>query len=294
MGCLEGKAVIVTGAGQGLGAAYARHAAGEGAAVVVNDIARERAERVAAGIREGGGRALAHAGDVGSWDGAKALVGACVTAYGRLDGLVNNAGRLYSARPEQEDEAALRAIVECNLLGTYFCGVHASGHMLAHGGGAIVNVTSGAQSGLATLGAYGATKGAVASLTYAWALDLGPHGIRVNAISPVARSTLAESGRQASLARGEKPRPQPTAPPEAVAPLVSFLLSDRAAGIEGQVVRLDGRRLALMAHPLVAQPVLERDSWSVANLEEAFASELRAHLMPCGVRTASVQWEQPQ
>lgn len=291
MGCLQGKAVIVTGAGQGLGEAYARHAAAEGAAVVVNDIHERAAQDVVDAIRRRGGRAVACVADIGSWSGAQALVERCVAEFGQVDGLVNNAARIHTLPPEQEDEVGLRAMVETNLLGTLFCGVHASRRMLARGSGAIVNVTSGAQAGLAGLGAYGATKGGVASLTYAWALDLGPRGIRVNAVSPMARSQMAEAGRLAALARGETPRPQPTAEPDAIAPLVSFLLSDRAAGIEGQVVRLDGRKLSLMSHPMVAHPVLEREAWSVAAVEDAFATELRARLAPCGVRTGTVRWD---
>src|SRR5207253_11354170 len=124
-----------------------------------------------------------------------------------------------------------------------FCGTHAIRRMLAQGGGTIINVSSGAHLGMRHMAAYGATKGGVASLTYTWALDLAPHGIRVNAISPIADTRMAD-------ALGPRAR-RPGWPPEHTAPLVSFLLSDPSRGISGQVIRLNGRQLGLIAHPAV-------------------------------------------
>ncbi len=288
MGCLTGKAVIITGAGQGLGQAYAQDAAREGAAVLVNDIDPSHCEAVAAAIRDAGGLALAHPADVSDWEQTRLLIDRCVKAFGRLDGLVNNAARLHNAKPEEETEAALRTIVECNILGSMFCGVHASRQMLAQGSGSIVNVSSGAQTGFAGLGAYGATKGAIASLTYAWAIEHGPRGIRVNAISPIARSPMSEQGRITSIARGETPRPQPTVMPADNAALVSYLLSDLAAGINGQVVRFDGKKLYLMSHPQVIDSSAACASLTLENVQQAFDTELRARLQPCGIVLAQM------
>src|SRR6202021_1447468 len=104
------------------------------------------------------------------------------------------------------------------------------------------NDTSGAQSGMRHRGTYGATKGATASLTYSWALDLAASAIRVNAISPIARTAMVEYG----MARGESGT---NIQPEHVAPLVTFLLSDDARGITGQVIRLEGPNLSLLSRP---------------------------------------------
>ena len=254
-GVLDGKAVVITGSGRGIGAAYARHAARHGASVVVSDVVPGSAEAVAEEIVAAGGTAVAHPADVTSWDATESLVERCVAEFGAIDGLVNNAGILTMGRVEEMDEASLRRVVEINLLGTAFCGVHAARRMLAQGRGSIVNVTSGTHTGQPRYGAYGATKGAIASFTYAWAADLDGSGVRVNAISPMAAGGMEAVGVEYWARRGE-PRPAgfDMPPAEANAPVVTFLLSDDAADVQGQVVRIDGRRLSLMAHPSVLAP----------------------------------------
>src|ERR1700754_4796570 len=124
MGCLEGKSVIVTGAARGLGRAYALDAAREGAAVLVNDLGDHVAE-VAKEIVDGGGKAIANVGSVASWDSAKAIVDDCVGAFGRLDGLINNAGVIYRTKPHEETEEQALTTVNVNLLGAIFVGTHA-------------------------------------------------------------------------------------------------------------------------------------------------------------------------
>lgn len=287
MASLAGKAVVVTGAGRGIGAAIAMLAAAEGARVVVNDRDGPEAEAVAARIRAAGGMALAVVADVASWDGALALIDRCVAACGAIDGLVNNAGVHYMARLEDEQEERLRALVEVNVLGTAFCGIHAGRRMLAQGGGSIVNVTSGAQAGMRHSAAYGMSKGAVASLTYGWALELAERGVRVNAVSPLGQSRITAASRAWLAAAGQAVADQ-TIAPEANAPLVCYLLSDAAAAVNGQVVRMQGRRLSLMTHPAILHPGIERDTWSVADVAAAFEQDLSARQLPLGTAEISV------
>src|SRR5262245_22965577 len=104
MAILTGKAVIITGAGRGLGRAYAEAAAREGAHVVVNDLDADPAREVVRAIEASGGSALLHVGSVADWDAARQAIEACVERFGRIDGLVNNAGSHYLCRPEDEDE----------------------------------------------------------------------------------------------------------------------------------------------------------------------------------------------
>jgi len=282
MGCLERKTVIVTGAGRGLGAAYARLAASEGASVVINDIDGALAESVAGQIRDTGGKAMARAADISSWEQARDLIDSCVQAFGSVDGLVNNAGLHHMALPEEETESRIRAVVESNVYGTLFCGLHAIDRMRKQGAGSIVNVCSGAQTGISRMAVYGATKGAVASLTYSWSMDLAPLGIRVNAISPLARSAMSEATYEYFVRRGEPPKPNPNVTPEQNAPLVVYLLSDLSRAVNGQVVRIDGSQLALMTHPAVLHPPLRRDSWTVADIQAAFLETLEARQIPTG------------
>ncbi len=280
MSILNGKAVVVTGAGRGLGRAYALHAALCGAAVVVNDIDGDAAESVVAEIRAAGGTALPSKHSVARADEATALVEQCVRELGRLDGLVNNAGVLHAASVWEEEPEQLRTIVEVNVLGVLYCGAAAARVMREARSGAIVNVTSGAMEGVERLGAYSATKGAVASVTFAWALELAPAGIRVNGISPHAQTRM-NPGRRA----GQSP-----AAPERIAPLVSYLLSDLSRGVTGQVVRLAGPELSLVRHPRRSDVVLRSDDWTVEAIAHAFDTELRRDLEPVGFNEDAYRW----
>ena len=282
-GLLDGRAVIVTGAGQGLGRAYAVEAAGRGAGVVVNDVDLGMAQEVADEIAERGGKAVAAGGSVADWDAAAALSADAVRTFGRLDGLVNNAGVFHLARAEDEDESLVRQAVEVNLLGAKFCGIHAIRTMIGCGnGGSIVNVSSGYQSGVATGGCYAATKGAAASLTYSWALEGHRHGIRVNAIAPMARTRMTEYALDRLRATGERSAVPASNPPESVAPLVALLLAG-GTRITGQVIRFDGRRLAVVGHPGKLEGVVEQDGWTIEEIEEALAGPLKASLQPVGL-----------
>jgi NAD(P)-dependent dehydrogenase (short-subunit alcohol dehydrogenase family) len=273
MGVLDGKAVIVTGAGQGLGRAYALDAAAEGASVVVNDIDAAAAETVAAEIAGAGGRAVPVVGSVADWDRAGDLVAVCLKEYGAVDGLVNNAGVLNLTPPWDESEMSIRRVVEVNLLGALFVGTHAVRAMMDQGSGSIVNITSSAQLGLSTMGTYGATKGALASLTYSWSVDLGGHFIRVNAYAPVARTAMAEMS--------------PVLPPDIPAPadnaaIVTYLLSDLSDGITGQVIQRRGNRLVVLAHPRLTEHGAEADAWTVDTVVDRFDPVLRQHQEPVG------------
>jgi NAD(P)-dependent dehydrogenase (short-subunit alcohol dehydrogenase family) len=238
-GCLVGKAVVVTGAGRGLGQAFARDVAREGAAVVVNEIDEGLAQSVVDGILAEGGRAHPLTCSVAERDGADALISGCLEKFGRCDGLVNNAGRFAVEDSGHEDEAILRAIVETNLLGVLFCGGAAIRHFRDAGSGAIVNLTSNAYLGLTRMAAYAATKGAAVSLTYSWAEELAGTNIRVNALAPRAATRMSAVRNDASKF--------PNA--ALVAPIVSTLLSPLAAGISGEVFGFDGSTLVHFGRP---------------------------------------------
>ena len=153
--------------------------------MVVNDIRAEAAQAIAEEILADGGTAVAHAADIADWDQASALIHACVDRFGALDGLVNNGAMFYMAQIAEETPAQMRRLIEVNVLGTLYPGLHALRHMLARGRGSIVNVTSGSHLGIPGVATYGATKGAVASLTYCWAAEVSSTRVRVNAISPM-------------------------------------------------------------------------------------------------------------
>ena len=285
MKSLAGKAVVITGAGSGLGAAYARHAAALGASIVVNDIGAPSAQATVDAIVASGGTAVAHAGDVSSWSYAQSLVDACIDAFGAITGIVNNAGILRIGKILDLTEADLRRMIEINLIGTAACASHAARRMLAAGnGGSIVNVASGSQAGDVALGGYGATKGGVASLTYSWAMELRGSGVRVNALSPLAETAMAAQNKalMAEQAASREVHYAALPDPESNAPVVSFLLSDAAEKINGQVVRIAGRQLSFVTHPLIADPVVE-GNWSFETVNAAFADTLIGQQQPLGL-----------
>ena len=153
--------------------------------MVVNDRDPEPASAVVAQIEADGGTAVTAVGDLTDWTAAGVVVDTVVEEFGALDGVVNNAGTFDgpSAGPGPDE---LRRLLEVNVLGVAHVGIHALRRMVPQGRGSIVNVTSSSMAGLPAMSAYGATKGAVTSLTLGWALDLDGTGVRVNALAPIA------------------------------------------------------------------------------------------------------------
>lgn len=267
---LAGKAVVVTGAGRGLGRAFAEAIVAAGGSVVVNDVDADVAEQATEEVAASGGRAVAAVGNVAAWDEAAAVVERCVRAFGRIDGLVNNAGLFYARSPLEEREHDLRDIVEANVLGPLFTGVHAMRAMGRTGGGCIVNIGSEAMLGYATMGAYATTKGAIASLTYAWSHHREETGVRVNAVTPNAQTRMSPPGPDG------KPLPRP--PASSVAPVVVYLLSDAACAINGKVLKFNGTTLAPISPAALSDEPAFRESWTVAEIAAACEGQLAGRL----------------
>lgn len=292
MNSLKGKAVIVTGAGQGIGAAYAMYFAREGASVVVNDVDAALADKVVAevradaAVRTAGGTAIARVADIASWDAAEGLVKFAVEQFGKLDGLVNNAGLFHLASVLEESEKSFRRLMEVNVMGFAWCGMHALRQMIRQGHGSLVNATSGSQSGMAGGGAYGGSKGAAAAMTYSWACDaraaVPDGGVRVNAISPMAFTRMSQVTDEYTRKLGGDPSKRHRIDPEFNAPLVCYLLSDDSKDINGQVVRVQEGEISLVSHPAVMLPSHTRDHWSVEDVRDAFATDFNKRQFPLG------------
>ncbi|MDF1563162.1 MAG: SDR family NAD(P)-dependent oxidoreductase [Deltaproteobacteria bacterium] len=231
---LEGAA-IVTGAGRGIGAAIARRLAASGASVALASRTPSEVEAVAASIREAGGAARAFRADVTDEAQVEALFAGAVEAFGPLRYLVNNAGNAPVGPTADFSLADWQHCLGVNLTGAFLCSRQAFRTMPAAGGGAIVNVSSGAgKHGKAMWAAYCAAKSGLHGLARALAAEGTPLGIRVNTVCPGGtRTTL-----RASIF-GEEPEGKILAP-EQVADAVLFLLSDAAADIRG--AELDVRK----------------------------------------------------
>jgi NAD(P)-dependent dehydrogenase (short-subunit alcohol dehydrogenase family) len=269
---LEGKAVVVTGAGRGLGRASALHAAACGAAVVVNDIDGQPAEEVVSLIDAAGGRAVTSVGSVADPGQAHAAVLRCLAEFGRIDGLVNNAGVRYQAPVWEDTPERMRELIEVNVLGSLYCGAAAARAMREQGAGSIVNMASLAMVGQSGVATYSSSKGAVSSMTVAWAVELAEHGVRVNGVFPLAHTRMA-------LADTRTPAP-PEHTPERIAPIVTYLLSDVSSAVTGQLIRFTADKMHIVRQTSAKEPVLANDGWDVHDIAEAFDNHLLAVLEP--------------
>lgn len=247
---LTGRVYVVTGAAQGIGAACVRRLAAEGAGVALWDVDLGGVRALADTL--GHSQALALRCDVTAKTDVEAALAATVARFGRIDGLVSNAGIFRATDFLDVTEADWDAVLGVNLKGSFLVGQAVARQMVAQGGGgAIVHMSSvNATLAIASIASYNASKGGLNQLTRAMALALADHGIRVNAVAPgtvateLARNAVltSEEARQRILGRTPLRR---LGEPEEVADVVAFLLSDAARYMTGEIVHVDGGRMAL-------------------------------------------------
>jgi meso-butanediol dehydrogenase / (S,S)-butanediol dehydrogenase / diacetyl reductase len=246
---LKDKVCVVTGGGSGIGRATARVFGREGARVVVADRRVAAAEKVAAGLQEQGWPAKAVAVDVSKSEQVKAMIDATLAAFGRVDVLVNNAGYGTFGTVVDIDEQEWDDLMATNVRGVYLCSKYAIPVMRAQGGGVIVNVASVvAAVGIRNRAAYVASKGAVAALTRAIALDHAEEGIRCNAVAPGTIDTpyydevVRRAPDAAAFRKGLEAR-QPLGrlgTPEEIADAILFLACDEGRFATGSILTIDG------------------------------------------------------
>jgi NAD(P)-dependent dehydrogenase (short-subunit alcohol dehydrogenase family) len=250
----KGKVAVVTGAGSGIGRGIAIRLAEDGAFVVVNDIRQEAAEESKRILVAGGHRAEIVVSDIGVPDGAEQAINEAMRHGGRLDLLVNCAGRQIIRRIEELTPQDWDIVLDTNLKGAYLCAKAAIPH-LAKQGGAIVNISSvHARGTVEGFSAYAASKAGILALTRALAIECAPRGIRVNTVSPGTidaplLQAFFDSCPDPARARSEFLKFHPIGrfgTPRDVGNLVAFLGSEEAGFITGTEVIADGGMTALL------------------------------------------------
>ena len=268
---LQGKVVVVTGAGRGIGRAVALACAAEGASVVVDDYGVDVdgrspssavADAVVAEITQAGGQAIAAADSVTTLDGAEHIVAAAVDHFGRLDGVVCVAGILRGHKLFEMPEEDWDAVIATHLKGTFTLFRAASAVMREQRSGSLVGFTSGIHVGSVSHPNYSAAKAGIASLVRSAALVLHEYGVTANAVAPVAQTRMTADV------------PGVDYMPEAaeIAPLVVYLLSDAARGITGQMYTAAGARIAVWAQPEEVRSVFASEPWTPQRIAEVLPS----------------------
>jgi NAD(P)-dependent dehydrogenase (short-subunit alcohol dehydrogenase family) len=288
MGICDGRVVIVTGAGRGLGRAHALAFAREGAKVVVNDIGVALdgqgggggpADQVVEEIRAGGGEAITNGSDVADWEQAGALVKSAIDTFGGLDVVVNNAGvvrdRMFVSSSEEEWDAVVRVHLKGHFCVTrqaceFWRGESKAGRAVD---ARIVNTTSGAGlQGSIGQSAYSAAKAGITALTLVQAAELGRYGITSNAIAPSARTRMTEEVFADMMKKPESGFDAMA--PENVSPLVVWLGSAAAKDVTGQVFELAGGSISV-ADGWREGPKVEKDErWAPDEVGSAVADLL--------------------
>ena len=287
MARLDGRVVVVTGAGRGIGASLARIMAAEGAAIVVNDLGvgvggdgedRAPAQQVVDQIVEAGGTAIANYDDVADHTSAEKIIQCALDEFGRLDVLVNVAGILRDRMVFNMSEEEWDAVIRVHLKGTFnttkFAAIH--WRKAREGQYRLINFSSGSGlHGAPGQPNYAAAKLGIVGFTYSCANALGAYGVTANAIAPGAATRMTESipeGRRRQMSLDQS---DPRRSPDNVAPAVVYLASTRSDWLTGQVIAANGYRIALYNVPETIGELRSDGPWEMGDAFERIEQEFR-------------------
>ena len=288
--CLEGKVMLVTGAGRGIGRDIARLAAAQGAAVVVNDLGGSTdgegadtgpAETVVAEIRAEGGRAVANPDSVAEPAGAERMVKAALDHFGRIDCVVNNAGILRDRIFYRMSQVDWELVIDVHLKGSFNVARAAANHFREQQSGSFVHLTS--TSGLVgNFGQanYAAAKMGIVGLSKSIALDMARFNVRSNCVSPFAWSRLIGTIPTQTAEERARVERVKTMTAEKIAPLAVFLASDLAKDVTGQIFAVRKNEVFLVSQPRPLRSMQRSDGWTPQTLVEHMLPAMQASFYP--------------
>jgi len=299
---LEGKVIVVTGAGAGVGKEIALEAARQGARVIVNDLGVNMggdsahsagpAEQTVAQIRDAGGQASANTESVAEWDSAQKIIQHALDTYGRIDGLVNNAGNLRDGIFHKMTQEDFDAVVKVHLKGCFNMARAVAPHFKAQESGAIVHMTS--TSGLignVAQANYAAAKMGVVGLSKSIALDMERFHVRSNCIAPFAFTRMVSSiptDTPEGLARTLVNQRMEVAK---IAPFTCALLTDEASGVSGQIFGVRSNEIYLFSQPRPIRTAHCSDGWTVDNCLDVALPMLKPSFYPLDKSRDIFTWD---
>ena len=298
---LDGKVVIVTGAGRGIGREIAILAAAEGARVVVNDLggspdgqgaSSDPANEVVAAIREAGGEAVASPESVAEPASANAIVKTALDAFGRVDGIVNNAGILRDAIFHRMSVADFELVIKVHLLGSFYVSHAAARLFREQGSGSFVHFTS--TSGLVgNFGQanYAAAKLGIVGLSKSIALDMARFNVRSNCVSPFAWSRLIGTIPTETEAEKARVARMQAMGAEKIAPLSVFLLGDAARDVTGQIFAVRMNEIFLMSQSRPIRSVHASEGWTCDTIGSRAMPALKSSFFPLDRSADIFSWD---
>ena len=301
MGLLDGKVVAITGAGRGIGRSLALECAAQGASVVVNDFGGSLtgegtddgpAQSVVSEIKTEGGRAIANVASVADPQGAQSIVDDALSSFGRIDGVVNNAGVSRDGMFHKMSLENWRAVVDVHLNGSFYLSRAAAPHFREQESGAFVFLTS--TSGLVgNVGQsnYSAAKMALVGLSNSIALDMRRYGVRSNCVAPFAWSRMTESIPADTPEAKERVERLKSMTADKVAPMVGFLCSDAASEVSGQIFCVRKNEIFLFNPSRPVRSLHRSEGWTGDTIVSDFLPAIRPNLFPLQVSADVFSWE---
>jgi NAD(P)-dependent dehydrogenase (short-subunit alcohol dehydrogenase family) len=298
---VQDKVVVVTGAGGGIGRDIALALAAEGAKVVVNDLGTSSsgegasagpAQQVVDEIKAAGGQAVANTDSVSEAAAASRIVQCALDHFGRIDGIVNNAGILRDRFFHKMSVDEFDAVVKVHLYGSYFVSRAAAPHFKEQNSGAMVHMTS--TSGL--IGNFGqanysAAKLGLVALSKSIALDMQKFGVRSNCIAPFAWSRMIGTIPTETPEEKRRVERMKRMTPAKIAPLAVYLLSDVAAGVSAQVFAVRNNEIFLMSQPRPLRSVHRGEGWTPQGIAEHGMPALKASFVPMDRSADVFSWD---